>query len=75
MNERIVIVGAGHGGFQLAASLRQSGYAGAVILVGDEPGLPYQRPPLSKAYLLDKLPLSNSSSVRKTSSARAASKG
>ncbi|MBY5851569.1 NAD(P)/FAD-dependent oxidoreductase [Rhizobium ruizarguesonis] len=58
MNERIVIVGAGHGGFQLAASLRQSGYAGAVILVGDEPGLPYQRPPLSKAYLLDKLPLS-----------------
>ncbi|MCS0500935.1 NAD(P)/FAD-dependent oxidoreductase [Ancylobacter mangrovi] len=47
----IVIVGAGQGGFQLAASLREMGFAGPVTLVGDEPGLPYQRPPLSKAYL------------------------
>jgi 3-phenylpropionate/trans-cinnamate dioxygenase ferredoxin reductase subunit len=49
----VVIVGAGQGGFQAAASLRQEGYEGPVTLVGDEPGLPYQRPPLSKAYLKD----------------------
>ncbi|TCK31098.1 3-phenylpropionate/trans-cinnamate dioxygenase ferredoxin reductase subunit [Ancylobacter aquaticus] len=47
----IVIVGAGQGGFQAAASLRDSGYEGRLVLVGDEPGLPYQRPPLSKAYM------------------------
>lgn len=47
----IVIVGAGQGGFQAAASLRESGYEGQLVLVGDEPGLPYQRPPLSKAYM------------------------
>lgn len=49
--DRIVIVGAGQGGFQAAASLRQEGFAGEIALIGDEPGLPYQRPPLSKAYL------------------------
>lgn len=49
----VVIVGAGQGGFQLAASLRQEGYGGAITMIGDEPGLPYQRPPLSKAYLKD----------------------
>ena len=48
----VVIVGAGQAGFQVAASLRQGGYTGAITLIGDEPGLPYQRPPLSKAYLL-----------------------
>lgn len=48
-----VIIGAGQGGLHLAASLRQAGYAGPVTLVGAEHGLPYQRPPLSKAYLLD----------------------
>lgn len=47
----IVIVGAGQGGFQAAASLREAGYQGRVTLVGEEPGLPYQRPPLSKAYM------------------------
>ena len=47
----IVIVGAGQGGFQAAASLRDSGFEGRLVLVGDEPGLPYQRPPLSKAYM------------------------
>jgi len=52
-DQRIVIVGGGHGGFQMAASLRQDGYPGEILLVGDEPGLPYQRPPLSKAYLKD----------------------
>ncbi len=50
----IVIVGAGQAGFQLAASLREAGFADAVTLVGDEAGLPYQRPPLSKAYLAGK---------------------
>jgi 3-phenylpropionate/trans-cinnamate dioxygenase ferredoxin reductase subunit len=46
----VVVLGAGHGGFQLAASLRQSGFDGRIFLVTDEPGLPYQRPPLSKVY-------------------------
>lgn len=49
--EGIVIVGAGQGGFQAATSLREAGFAGPVTLVGEEPGLPYQRPPLSKAYM------------------------
>ena len=53
----VVIVGAGHAGFQLAASLRQHGYDGKVILIGDEPALPYQRPPLSKDYLGGKIGL------------------
>jgi 3-phenylpropionate/trans-cinnamate dioxygenase ferredoxin reductase subunit len=50
----IVVVGAGQAGFQLAASLREGGYGGPLTLVGDEPALPYQRPPLSKAYLAGK---------------------
>lgn len=53
MTERIIIVGAGQGGFQAAASLRQEGFAGEVVLIGAEPGLPYQRPPLSKSYMAD----------------------
>jgi 3-phenylpropionate/trans-cinnamate dioxygenase ferredoxin reductase subunit len=53
--ERVVIVGAGHGGFQLAASLRQGGFDGAIVLLGEEPVLPYQRPPLSKDYLDGKI--------------------
>lgn len=55
MASRIVIVGTGQGGFQLAASLREAGHEGPITMVGDEPGLPYQRPPLSKAYLLGKV--------------------
>ncbi|HVL43597.1 MAG TPA: FAD-dependent oxidoreductase, partial [Acidovorax sp.] len=51
----IVIVGAGQAGYQVAASLRQEGFEGAITLIGDEPGVPYQRPPLSKAYLLGKV--------------------
>ncbi len=47
----VVIVGAGQGGLQAAISLRQEGFAGSITLIGAEPGLPYQRPPLSKAYL------------------------
>jgi 3-phenylpropionate/trans-cinnamate dioxygenase ferredoxin reductase subunit len=55
--ERVVIVGAGHAGFQLAASLRQGGFDGTIVLLGDEPVLPYQRPPLSKDYLDGKIGL------------------
>ena len=47
----VLIVGAGHAGFQLAASLRQAGFAEPIGLINDERHLPYQRPPLSKAYL------------------------
>jgi 3-phenylpropionate/trans-cinnamate dioxygenase ferredoxin reductase component len=47
----VAIVGAGQAGFQTASSLRQEGFDGRVVLIGDEPGLPYQRPPLSKSYL------------------------
>jgi 3-phenylpropionate/trans-cinnamate dioxygenase ferredoxin reductase component len=47
----VLIVGAGHAGFQVAASLRQLGYKGRVAIINDEAHLPYQRPPLSKAYL------------------------
>ncbi|MEH6482976.1 MULTISPECIES: NAD(P)/FAD-dependent oxidoreductase [Pseudomonas] len=55
----VVIVGAGQAGFQVAASLRQEGFEGSISLIGDEPGLPYQRPPLSKAYLLGKIQETN----------------
>ena len=47
----ILIVGGGHAAGQGAASLRQSGYDGELIVVCDEPHIPYQRPPLSKQYL------------------------
>ena len=47
----VVIVGGGQAGAQAAVSLRQEGFDGRVILIGDEPVLPYQRPPLSKTYL------------------------
>jgi 3-phenylpropionate/trans-cinnamate dioxygenase ferredoxin reductase subunit len=51
VSDGVVIIGAGQGGFQLAASLREAGYQEKITLLGEEPGLPYQRPPLSKAYL------------------------
>jgi 3-phenylpropionate/trans-cinnamate dioxygenase ferredoxin reductase subunit len=47
----VAIVGAGQAGFQAAASLRELGFAGDVVLFGEEPYLPYQRPPLSKTYI------------------------
>jgi len=47
----IIIVGAGQAGASLAAKLRSLGHAGPVTLIGEEPVAPYQRPPLSKAYL------------------------
>jgi len=49
----IVIIGAGQAGFQAAASLREQHHTGRIVLVGDEAHAPYQRPPLSKAYLFD----------------------
>ncbi len=54
-SNRIVIVGAGQAAAQACASLRQFGYAGDITLIGDEPSLPYQRPPLSKAYMKGEL--------------------
>jgi len=47
----VLIVGAGHAGAQAAIALRQRGFSGTIGLVGDEPELPYERPPLSKEYL------------------------
>ena len=50
----VLIIGAGQAAMQTIQSLRQGGYAGGITLVGDEGFLPYQRPPLSKAYLSGK---------------------
>jgi 3-phenylpropionate/trans-cinnamate dioxygenase ferredoxin reductase component len=50
----VVIVGGGQAGFQTAFSLRAEGYEGPITLVGEEPHAPYQRPPLSKAFVLGK---------------------
>jgi len=50
--ERIVIIGAGQAGVQAATTLRAEGFAGMIQMVGDEPYAPYQRPPLSKTYLM-----------------------
>ena len=47
----MVIIGAGHAAGQAAASLRQAKYEGPITIIGDEPHVPYQRPPLSKQYL------------------------
>lgn len=46
-----IIIGAGHAAGQAAASLRQEKYEGSITIIGDEPHIPYQRPPLSKQYL------------------------
>jgi len=49
--KRVIIIGAGQGGAETAQRLRQGGFDGEVTLIGEEPTPPYQRPPLSKAYL------------------------
>ncbi len=56
-SEPYVIVGAGHAAGQAATSLRMEGYEGPILLIGEEPYHPYQRPPLSKAYLAGELEL------------------
>lgn len=50
MRYDVVIVGAGHGGAQAAIALRQNKFEGSIAVIGDEPELPYERPPLSKEY-------------------------
>ena len=54
--KHIVVIGAGQAGASLVAKLRALGETGAVTLIGAEPAPPYQRPPLSKAYLLGEMP-------------------
>jgi 3-phenylpropionate/trans-cinnamate dioxygenase ferredoxin reductase subunit len=55
MDRTFVIVGAGQAGSSLTAKLRDLGFDGKIVLLGEEPELPYQRPPLSKKYLLGDL--------------------
>jgi 3-phenylpropionate/trans-cinnamate dioxygenase ferredoxin reductase subunit len=54
--DSIVIVGAGHAAGQVVATLKQRQFGGRIVLIGDEPFLPYQRPPLSKKYLAGAMP-------------------
>lgn len=51
MSQTCIIIGASHAAAQLAPSLRMEGWEGKIIVIGDEPYLPYHRPPLSKAVL------------------------
>jgi 3-phenylpropionate/trans-cinnamate dioxygenase ferredoxin reductase subunit len=51
MISMILIIGGGQAGAQATDTLRRVGFAGRIVLIGDEPRLPYQRPPLSKKYL------------------------
>lgn len=53
----VVVIGAGQAGASCVAKLRSGGFDGAVTLIGAEPVPPYQRPPLSKAYLLGEMPV------------------
>jgi 3-phenylpropionate/trans-cinnamate dioxygenase ferredoxin reductase subunit len=55
MPETFVIVGASHASVQAIDTLRREGHAGPIVLVGDEPSLPYNRPPLSKKFLSGEL--------------------
>jgi 3-phenylpropionate/trans-cinnamate dioxygenase ferredoxin reductase subunit len=55
--QRIVVVGAGQAGASCVAKLRSEGFTGAITLIGEEHAPPYQRPPLSKAYLLGEMAL------------------
>lgn len=55
MSESVVIIGAGQAASQFVASLRSEGFQGAITLIGEEPYIPYQRPPLSKAFLAGEL--------------------
>ncbi len=57
MTKTIIIIGAGQAGLQSCVSLRQGGFEGKIVLVGDEPHAPYQRPPLSKKFLAGEIEL------------------
>jgi 3-phenylpropionate/trans-cinnamate dioxygenase ferredoxin reductase subunit len=57
MTDAVVIIGAGQAGAQAVQSLRTEGFTGAIAMIGDEPYLPYQRPPLSKKFLAGELEL------------------
>lgn len=57
MPDRIIVVGGGQAGAALVAKLRKLGHQGGLTLIGEEPALPYQRPPLSKKYLLGEMAL------------------
>lgn len=56
MGYDVVIVGAGHGGAQAAIALRQAKFEGSIAIIGEEPELPYERPPLSKDYFSGEKP-------------------
>ncbi|MCH8335481.1 MAG: FAD-dependent oxidoreductase [Proteobacteria bacterium] len=56
MGETVAIAGAGHAAGQVVATLRQKKFDGTILLIGEEPWLPYQRPPLSKKFLAGELP-------------------
>ncbi len=56
MADTVAIAGAGHAAGQIVATLRQKKFDGSIILIGEEPWLPYQRPPLSKKFLAGELP-------------------
>ena len=58
MPDPIIIIGAGQAGASLAARLRALGYDGPLLMLGEEPVPPYQRPPLSKKYMSGELDLS-----------------
>ncbi len=61
MKTPLIIVGAGHAGGRAALTLREEGYSGRLILIGDEPHLPYERPPLSKGLLQGSMDLASCS--------------
>jgi len=61
MNDALIIVGAGHAGGRAALTLREEGYTGRLILIGDEAHLPYERPPLSKGLLQGSIDLAGCS--------------
>jgi 3-phenylpropionate/trans-cinnamate dioxygenase ferredoxin reductase subunit len=54
MRDDVVIIGGGQAAFSCSARLREAGHEGEIVILSDEPRLPYQRPPLSKAFLLGK---------------------
>jgi 3-phenylpropionate/trans-cinnamate dioxygenase ferredoxin reductase component len=60
---RVVIIGSGQAGTQCAVSLRQEGFIGEIVMFGEEPLLPYQRPPLSKAFMVGELQESSLNTV------------